>query len=78
MGRLCRDKSRNLVGLEASQRQIKVQGLQIKELGGQKMLVPAGVQRQFVVRDHIGPSLHLGQVRQFDARNLGDAEQDSG
>src|SRR5690349_24026066 len=37
--------------------------------------IPAGVDRQLVVGEHIGAALHRREVRQDDARHLVEAEQ---
>lgn len=42
-----------------------------QKLVPQQSRVPSRVQRQFVVRQHVGPALRRRQMRQLDARHLG-------
>ena len=62
------------VGVKAQQVQVEVSRLQIGQLQAQHGVVPAGVQRDLVVCDDVGPPLGRRQARQAQAWHVGHAQ----
>ena len=63
-----------LVG-EAGQVHVVVGGGKRGDLGGEQILIPAGVERQAVVRQHVRAPLCGRQAREHDDRHLPHAER---
>ena len=53
---------------------VEVLLLQSRKLGTQEVVVPAGVQRELVVRDDVRALLRLGEVIQDDDRHFGQLQ----
>ncbi|CAM3827112.1 hypothetical protein CADE109221_11800 [Castellaniella denitrificans] len=68
----------DLIVGETSQAQVVVHVRQIPQLGGEHRLVPARVQRQLVIGDHVGAFLGVCQVAQAQARHFGHAQPGGG
>jgi hypothetical protein len=64
----------DLGGREAGQVQIEAGVGQFGELQRQHRLVPAGIEREPVVGDHVGALLRRRQVRKLDHRHLGEPQ----
>ena len=60
----------DLDGFEAGEVAIDAHGDEIGDLGRQHHVVPAGIERELVVGQHIGPLLRLAQAAKLDHRNL--------
>ena len=59
---------------KAGQREVEAQALQLTQFDPQQVLVPAGIQRQLVVRDDVRPPLGLGPASRHHDRYLGQTE----
>ena len=59
---------------EAKQLQVDAVFLEAGQLGRQRRVVPAGIDRDLVVGDAEGAGLSVGQVIQPDDRNVGEAQ----
>ena len=64
----------NLQLAEAGQRQVEAEALQFAEFEAEQFVVPAGVQRQLVVGNDVGPLLRLAQSGKLDHRHRRHAE----
>ena len=53
----------DLALLEAGQVEVEAEQPEVGDLGGEQALVPAGVQRELVVGQQVGPLLGLAQAR---------------
>ena len=68
---VCADQIVQILGLKPQQRQVELHVAQLVELDGQHVGVPARIQREAVVRDHVGAALRVGQARQGDRGDRG-------
>ena len=66
---LARQQPLQLALAEADQPEVEAELREIGQLEPQQRLVPAGVQRQLVVGQHIGALLRLAHVRELDHRH---------
>ena len=66
---LARQQPLQLALAEADQPEVEAELGKVGQLEPQQRLVPAGVQRQLVVRQHIGALLRLAHVRELDHRH---------
>src|SRR2546423_9755789 len=57
------------------QAEVKPRFAQLANFEREHLEIPAGVERQLVVGEHIGAALRRREVRQDDARHLVEAEQ---
>ena len=69
------DDQVDLGGREAGELDAEVELDQRLELGRQDLARPAGLGGELVVGDDVGPALSLAEVREAEARDLGEAEQ---
>ena len=63
----------DLARLEADQVEVDPESLKVGDLGGEQALVPAGVERELVVGQQVGPLLGLAQAGKLDHRHRGQA-----
>ena len=59
-----------LARAEADQAEVEAEVREIRQLEPQQRLIPAGVQRQLVVGQHVSPLLRLAHMRELDHRHL--------
>ena len=64
------EQPRQLFVLEADESEIEVLVLQRRKFSAKQLVVPAGVQRELIVRDDVRALLRLGQVIQNDHRHF--------
>src|SRR6202043_194641 len=61
--------------VKAGEAEVKPRFAQLANFEREHLEIPAGVERQLVVGEHIGAALRRREVRQDDARHLVEAEQ---
>ena len=66
---VARQQPLQLALAEADQPEVEAELREIGQLEPQQRLVPAGVQRQLVVGQHVGALLRLAHVRELDHRH---------
>ena len=66
---VARQQPLQLARAEADQPEVEAELREIRQLEPQQRLVPAGVQRQLVVGQHVGALLRLAHVRELDHRH---------
>jgi hypothetical protein len=59
---------------KADQRQVEPEIGEVADFKPQQVLIPAAVQRQFVVGQYVSPPLGFAETSQFDHRNRGEAK----
>ena len=65
----------DLADREAGELDVVLRLDQALQLDREQFLVPAGVQRELVVGEDVGPLLGLGEMREAQARHLASADR---